>query len=53
MVHDYVQDPAALAAALNEAHSVVPLLVDFAVQLRQESLRRGFFKAAGSSNDPP
>ncbi|ACB32922.1 conserved hypothetical protein [Leptothrix cholodnii SP-6] len=29
MVHEYVRDPSALAAALNEAHAAVPMLTAF------------------------
>jgi hypothetical protein len=33
MVHEYIEDPAILAEALNSAHSFIPLLTQFADQL--------------------
>lgn len=35
MVHEYVRDPALLAQALNEGHSLVPLLMNFSQTLRR------------------
>jgi uncharacterized protein with HEPN domain len=33
MVHEYIEDPAILAEAINSAHSFIPLLITFAEQL--------------------
>ena len=33
MVHEYIEDPAILAEAINSAHSFIPLLISFAEQL--------------------
>jgi hypothetical protein len=49
MVHDYVQDPEVLASALNEAHTLVPLLTGLATALREDSLRRGLSKPQAGS----
>lgn len=40
MVHEYVRDPAELAAALTAGHGYVGLLVDAAAALRREVLQR-------------
>lgn len=52
MVHDYVQDPEVLAAALNEAHALVPLLVGLATALRADSERRGLSLPRSGSETP-
>lgn len=40
MVHEYVRDPAALAAALEAGHAFVPLLMQTAAALGAELKRR-------------
>lgn len=40
MVHEYVRDPAELAAALHAGHALVPLLVQVAATLEREVLQR-------------
>jgi hypothetical protein len=42
MVHDYGEDPAVLADALNAAHAAVPALVDVARRWGDELRRRGW-----------
>ena len=42
MVHDYVEDPAVLADALNAAHAAVPALVGVARRWGGELRRRGW-----------
>lgn len=41
MVHEYIEDPAILAEALNNAHSFIPLLIQFADQLSEALNKRG------------
>ena len=41
MVHEYIEDPAILAEALNSAHSFIPLLTQFAEQLNEALNERG------------
>lgn len=41
MVHEYIEDPAILAEALNSAHSFIPLLTLFAEQLTKALSQRG------------
>ncbi len=40
MVHEYIEDPAILAEALNSAHSFIPLLTQFADQLSEALIER-------------
>lgn len=42
MIHDYVEDPAVLADALNTAWGEVPMLTDTAERLLAELTRRGW-----------
>lgn len=41
MVHEYVRNPAELAEALNEGHSLVPLLAEFGEGVARFSAKRG------------
>ncbi len=41
MVHEYVRDAAELAAALNQGHALVPMLVSLARAIASNSRRRG------------
>ncbi len=41
MVHEYVRDAAELAAALNQGHTQVELLVNFAQAISADCRRRG------------
>ncbi len=40
MVHEYIEDPAILAEALNSAHGFIPLLTQFADQLSKSLIER-------------
>lgn len=42
MVHEYVRDPAELAQALNQAHSLVRLLASLATSIASDCRRRGW-----------
>lgn len=42
MIHEYIEDPAILAAALQAAHDHVAMLVDAAARLSAEFGRRGW-----------
>ena len=41
MVHEYIEDPIVLAAALNGGHRFVPRLIEAAQRFAEEALRRG------------
>jgi hypothetical protein len=41
MVHEYVRDAAELAAALNQGHTQVPLLVSLGPAISADCRRRG------------
>lgn len=45
MVHEYVEDPRELAESLSRGHALVAMLVDAAVAMRAEGLRRGWLDA--------
>ena len=45
MVHEYVRDAAELAAALNQGHALVPMLVSLATAIASDSRRRGLLPA--------
>ena len=42
MVHEYIEDPVILAAALNSGHDAVPTLVSTAERLRTDMRERGW-----------
>jgi hypothetical protein len=42
MVHDYIEDPAILASALQMAHMQVPMLIETSRALLEELDRRGW-----------
>ena len=46
MVHEYIEDPAILASALQAAHEQVPMLVTAADKLLAEIQARGWARAA-------
>ena len=45
MVYEHVRDPAELAEALNQGHSLVPLLLSFATAIASDCQRRGLLGA--------
>ncbi len=47
MVHEYVEDPAILAGALQSAHDFVPSLLSAVGAIRDEVARRGWLLADG------
>lgn len=52
MIHEYIEDPAVLASALQAGHESVPMLVNTAMAMRTEIRRRGWLDD-GAVNSPP
>ncbi len=40
MVHEYIEDPGLLSSALNAGHAAVPLVIDAAMRVSKEVVRR-------------